>query len=273
MEVSKIGAVSMPADTINKEVESKGTVVNSNKGRDRKKLIAAALGGLAVAGVAALAIYKHKKVPSELGIDEFRKIGKFDKGFAEVKGKPFSGKITVPNKNGKTVIEYTKGQMTSSTRFKNEDMGEILGIHQAPVFKKVYSQKDGAKIVEEYGYNQLSEKILAEPYRKTVISENGITSDKYDRIFGKLHSEVKKQPDGSILSTREEIGDPASGSPGTWHIKTKNTKTREILDDRIVATSKVGTKCEKFTLEKSDKTRRSLFVCKNMQFDYFKQLV
>ncbi|MCD7878848.1 MAG: hypothetical protein LUG16_02815 [Candidatus Gastranaerophilales bacterium] len=218
MEVSKISATSIPTTIANKGIESKGTIVNSNASRNKEKIVAA-LGGLAVAGLAALAICKHKK--PELGIDEFKKIGKFDKGFAVANGKPFSGKITVPNKDGKTVMEYAKGQIVTSTRIKNE----------SPVARKVYSQKDGAKIVEQYGYKY--GELDAEPWIKTVFSTNGITSDRNEGYFGKLHSEVKKQPDKSILSTKE-IGVFSDLSPRAWHKKTINTATGDVLDDKLV---------------------------------------
>ena len=85
--------------------------------QDNKGKIALGLSALAAVGIAAVAISRGKKVsvpnvssevppeilsevPSKLSIDDFKKIGKFDKGSATVNGKPFSGIIGVTNKRG-----------------------------------------------------------------------------------------------------------------------------------------------------------------------------
>lgn len=137
-------AVAEKAETASK-TESK---TPENKHIDGKK-IGIVLGGLAAAGIAAVLIGKSKKVPSELSIEEFKKIGKFNKGFATAKNKPFSGIINVANANGKYALEYDKGVLKESVQFKNMAFPEFGQKEEqlTAVSKKVYSNgEDGNKV-------------------------------------------------------------------------------------------------------------------------------
>ena len=107
----KIGAISN-VNTF-KGTQEASTVTSPNEKKDIKEVvkdnkdkIALGLGALAAVGIAAVAISRGKKVPSELSIDDFKKIGKFDKGVATVKGQPFSGVIDVINEENKYALEY-----------------------------------------------------------------------------------------------------------------------------------------------------------------------
>ena len=158
----KIGAISnvntfkgtQEASTVTSPNEKKDIkeVVKDNKGK-----IALGLGALAALGIAAVAISRGKKVPSELSIDDFKKIGKFDKGVATVKGQPFSGVIDVINEENKYVLEYTDGVLKSSTYYDN------IYVWPNKLSKKTYSIKDGAHVIEE------------EVFKRTLQKEPGIT--------------------------------------------------------------------------------------------------
>ncbi len=66
------------------------------------------LAGLQQSVLQQFVLQKAKKVSSELDIEEFRKIGEFDKGIAKAKGKLFTGSISAPLENGKAILEYEK---------------------------------------------------------------------------------------------------------------------------------------------------------------------
>ena len=136
-------SVSVP----NKEKNVK-EVIKDNKGK-----IALGLSALAAVGVAAVAISRGKKLPSELSLDDFKKIGKFNKGAATVKGKPFNGVINVTNQKGNYALEYADGVLKSST-FSKRVSGSLDG--EVPKFKKVYSEKDGTKVIQHFDRTYVS---------------------------------------------------------------------------------------------------------------------
>ena len=106
--------------------------------------LAAGMGALAAAGIVAVRMAKEKKIPVEINIDDFSKIGSFKNGFAAIGKKPFSGVINVTNTSGDYALEYLDGVLRTSTKW--------LGGH--PCFKKVYSENDGIKTIERFVYNQ-----------------------------------------------------------------------------------------------------------------------
>lgn len=201
---------------------------------DKKKLLIGGLVGLGCIAAAGIAIAKCKKVPSELSIDEFKKIGQFDHGTAKAKGKLFSGTIVVPKDNGKISITYKDGNLVESIKYKKFGMPEPLNEGFSSVWKKVYSSKDDTKTVEKYTYNILSPKddkfnLLS----KTEFAKDKITTVK--NILGtQTTSKVVKQADGTILSTKEIIEYPAENLPlSAYRRKTINTKTGEVLDTKL----------------------------------------
>ncbi len=180
-------------------------VIKDNKGK-----IALGLSALAAVGIAAVAISRGKKVPSELSIDDFKKIGKFDKGTATVKGKPFSGIINVTNKRGNYALEYTDGALRSST-FSLD--GEV------PKSKKVYSEKDGTKVVQYFGYiydlkaDKNGQKVVNlgwNPTGKKIITSDSKVVKEHTDLSGEILQDiVEKQQDGSWKKTFQEmIPDP-----------------------------------------------------------------
>ena len=144
-------------------------VIKDNKGK-----IALGLSALAAVGIAAVAISRGKKAPSELSIDDFKKIGKFDKGFATVKGKPYSGVINVTNKEGKYALEYADGALKTSTKYVDggEFRGHKFGLQ--PYSKKVNTKKDGVRTVENFyrDYSQKAAEAWLPSGRKTIITDN-----------------------------------------------------------------------------------------------------
>lgn len=174
-----------------------------NKDIDGKK-IGIVLGGLAAAGIAAVLIGKSKKIPSELNIEEFKKIGKFDKGFATAKNKPFSGIINVANKNGDYKLEYDKGILKESTLFKKQTFPEFGQKEEQlmPVSKKVYSNGEGGKKVECFLRNPYHVICGGEEWGK--LGSSTLSADKtsvikeYTTPTGEvLQDTISKQKDGS----------------------------------------------------------------------------
>ena len=176
-------------------------VVKDNKGK-----IALGLSALAAVGIAAVAITRGKKVPSELSIDDFKKIGKFDKGVATVKGQPFSGVIDVINEENKYALEYADGVLKSSTSSRVSD-GKLFT-------KKVYSEKDGVKTIENFFYSsapKYNEKGLKvgelgwlPDRRKTTITDGRIINE-YKRGQATLQNVVERQQDGTWKKTFQEM--------------------------------------------------------------------
>lgn len=199
--------------------KKEGTPISDNKekangGFDDKKKIALVLGGLAATGIAAVAIAKKgKKIPSELNIDEFKKIGGFDKGAAKVKGKPFSGTINIPNKDGSHVLEYEKGVLKQSTQFKKVSFPEHAKAEaqMMPVSKKVYSKDNGATVVECWLKNNQTAIFGGDEWGKigklTVAEDKSkVTMERINGFTGDVLNDItSKQKDGSWHKTVQEI--------------------------------------------------------------------
>lgn len=203
------GTQEVSATTSPNEKKDIKEVIKDNKGK-----IAIGLGALAAIGIATVAIATRKKIPSELSLDEFRKIGKFDKGAATVKGKPFSGVINVANKKGKYVLEYADGTLKSSTF--SERVGLIDNIEAyLPLSKKVYSNKDGVKTIEKFSYGHVSrynengQNIGGLEWlpsgHKTIITDNKIVTEHKSLSGEILQNVVEKQQDGTWKKTIQEI--------------------------------------------------------------------
>jgi len=116
---------------------------------DNKKKIVFALGALAAAGIAAVAISRGRKVPPELSFDKFKKIGKFEKGKAIVKGQPYTGIIKTSNKNGDFNIKYTDGVLQSSLQIATKGEGDNALLS---AFEKQYSYDENGKLSEVVRY-------------------------------------------------------------------------------------------------------------------------
>ena len=138
--INTVGAKSLPA----KQIQSTEQIQTEKKGG--KKKLALALGALAAVGIAGIAIAKGKKAPLEtINLDKFKEIGTFNKGFASIDGKPFTGIINASNKNGNFVLEYVDGILQSSKKFET---GVLDG---APVLEKRYfTNKAGEKVVQKF---------------------------------------------------------------------------------------------------------------------------
>ncbi len=211
----KIGSVSNAATFKGAQETSAVTAPNDKKDikeviKDNKGKIALGLSALAAVGIAAVAISRGKKAPSELSIDDFRKIGKFDKGVATVKGKPYSGVINVTNKKDKYALEYANGVLKSSTKYV--DGGEFKGYKFGlqPYSKKVYTEKDGVRTVENFyrDYSQKVAEVWLPSGRKTIITDKKIVNE-YKNILGDtLQDVVEKQQDGTWKKTFQEVDAP-----------------------------------------------------------------
>ncbi len=195
-------SVSVP----NKEKNVK-EVIKDNKGK-----IALGLSALAAVGVAAVAISRGKKLPSELSLDDFKKIGKFNKGAATVKGKPFNGVINVTNQKGNYALEYADGVLKSST-FSERVSGILDG--EVPKFKKVYSEKDGTKVIQHFDRTYVSkadkngQKVASLEWvptgEKTIISDSKVVKERMGITDDILRDVAEKQQDGSWKKTFQGI--------------------------------------------------------------------
>ena len=212
MQVSSVHSIPMKGSVANntattnpQEKKDVKEIIKDNKGK-----IALALGALAAAGVAAVALTRGKKVPSEMSIDDFKKIGKFEKGAATVNGKPYTGVINVTNKKGTYALEYADGALKSSTLGKSVEGTGSLDI-KLPLSKKVYSTNDGVRTVEEFDYvhgtrrNEKGEPIGGFewlPTRKTTVSDGKVVKEHKDGYFGEtLADTVERQQDGTWKKT------------------------------------------------------------------------
>ena len=185
------GAQEASAATSPNEKKDIKEVIKDNKGK-----IALGLSALAAAGVAAVAISRGKKVPSELSIDDFKKIGKFDKGTATVKGKPFSGVINVTNKYDKYALEYADGTLKSSTHSKLADIPTVIS-------KKTYSVEDGAHVVEEEVFKRTLQK---EPgIKRRIIDGDSIIKEAQDADGSITRDILVKQKDGKFEPKYREL--------------------------------------------------------------------
>ena len=206
-----VNSVSSPAFQSTQNTNGTTNSIDSKKDikeviKDNKGKIALGLSALAAVGIAAVAISRGKKAPSELSIDDFKKIGKFDKGFATVKGKPYSGVINATNKEGKYALEYADGALKSSTKV---DGGEFKGYKFGlqPFSKKVYTEKDGVRTVENFyrDYSQKAAEVWIPTGRKTIISDGKVTKEHMSLTGDILRDVVEKQQDGTWKKTFQEM--------------------------------------------------------------------
>ena len=206
----------IPSRSIQQKEESKQEITQ----KENKKKLILTLAGLAVVSAGAIALLSKNKAPMDLSLDEFKKSGQFNLGFANYKNKPFTGKINVIQGKDKFILEYNKGALVESSKYKDQIINK----------KKVYKTNNGIKTIEEYSYNTKGKEFL---WKTTAIKKDEISSQ-YKNLFWNidLHSSVKKQQDGSFLSTKEvaDMG-PKSNS---LRINTINTKTNEVLDKKLV---------------------------------------
>lgn len=244
MSIESINSASQVSFSSGKTIEAKTETKAQQPIGDKKKL-ALALAGLAAAGIAAVGIamnIKKGKIPTELSFDDFKKIGKFDKGQALVKGIPYTGTIEVVNKKGKFNLEYVDGVLKSSTKHKETPEGlvdymkrngvdtNLVDIEYIPSIRKTYSETAGKtkKItVEKIGVPRPGDKKLYWRPFKEVFIEDGKVATSYDATH-KVYS--VRQPDGSWskIGTMEQIDKDRN-----IHFITKNLKTDEIISDEI----------------------------------------
>lgn len=195
MSIENIKATPQVSFSSAKVVETKTEIKTQEQKGDKKKLMLA-LAGLATVGIAAVGItmaIKKGKVPTELAFDDFKKIGKFDKGQALVKGRPYTGTIEVVNKKGKYVLEYADGILKSSV---------------GPNVKKTYTLTNGAKEITNYPIN-------AGARAPWFIKTTKIEDDKITRSFPRQEGELlhrmetvlSKQKDGSWVKTERNLSE------------------------------------------------------------------
>lgn len=223
------GAQEVSATTSPNEKKDIKEFIKDNKGK-----IALGLGALAAAGVAAVAISRGKKVspelkingfkeiPSELSIDDFKKIGKFDKGMATVNGKPFSGVINVTNKKDKYALEYADGTLKSSTHSKLTDIPAVIS-------KKTYSVEDSAHVVEEEVFKRT---LLKEPgIKRRIIDGDSIIKEAQDADGNITRDILVKQKDGKFEPKYRELEFKVDGKTHLSRIDCKSGDT--LLDVEI----------------------------------------
>jgi len=195
MSIENIKSASQVSFSSTKNVAKVKKEAKTEQKGDKKKL-ALALMGLATAGVAAVGIamnIKKGKIPTELTFDDFKKIGKFDKGQALVKGRPYTGIIEVVNKKGKYVLEYADGVLKSSV---------------GPNVKKTYKLTDGVKEITSCPINAGARA----PWFTKITK---IEDDKITRSFPRQEGELlhrmetmfSKQEDGSWVNTERTLSE------------------------------------------------------------------
>ena len=168
--------------------------------KNGKKLLALGAVALATVAVAGIAIYKNKKVPSSLSLDEFKKIGKFDKGKATAKGKPFTGEIIhfSKDKSNKFTIKYEDGKLVESVKEVKSKLAdnEIF----SPVSRKTYSKANGIRTIQTYTY---ANGIMSEKPFSTAQIKDGEMIIRKNVYSGETMREAKKGPDGKWIVTKE----------------------------------------------------------------------
>lgn len=200
--------------------------------KNGKKLLALGAVALAAGAIAGIAIYKNKKVPSSLSLDEFKKIGKFDKGKATAKGKPFTGEIIhfSKDKSNKFTIKYEDGKLVESVKEVKSKLAdnEIF----SPVSRKTYSEANGIRTIQTYANGIMSEK----PFSTAQIKD-GETIIRKNVYSGETMREAKKGPDGNWAVTIE-FTEPAFFENDKLPINVMRRKkidanTGEILEQKL----------------------------------------
>ncbi|MBR5303822.1 MAG: hypothetical protein IKU37_03240 [Candidatus Gastranaerophilales bacterium] len=228
MSIESVNSASQVSFSSTKVTAETKTQPKTEQKGDKKKLMLA-LAGLATVGVASVGItmaIKKGKVPKELSIEEFKKLGKFDKGQALVKGKPYTGTIEVANKEGKFALEYIDGKLTKSTKFSEVDL-DGSKVKNALTSKTYLDGENGTKIIKKTAKDG---RLLTE----TVIGKNEVVRTQHAEVNGfykgKLTHNTIKQKDGSWLSIRETY----ECKDGDFFKITKNANTGEILEKKAV---------------------------------------
>lgn len=153
------GRTAFKGDASNEDAKQAKVSGGSDRNKNNKKKLAITLGILAGAGIAAIAIAKKRKFPSEIDIEKFKKAGGFEKvendgvtrTLAMYKKKPYTGTINVTNKAGDYHLEYKDGVLDNSLCVQTFTEGdEIL----ASASRKVYSYGENGKLsgVETFRY-------------------------------------------------------------------------------------------------------------------------
>lgn len=190
--------------------------------KDGKKKLALALSALGVAGIATVSIasmLKKGKLPSALSIDDFKKIGNFEKGKAFVKGKPYTGTINVINSKGKFNLQYVNGVLESSTNVEKS-------------LKKVYSEANGIKKIETYFQNHLND-CEWELYSKTTIGRNKIVQERKNTF---LNIDLKKIAEKKEDGTWNIIAEKPRFKRGGTFVDTVDVKNGQVINSKLVST-------------------------------------
>ncbi len=171
------------------------TPVEQKEVKDGKKKIALAMGALALAGAVGIAIISNKraiKLPSrgkELTVEEFKKVGKFDKGIASINGEKFTG--ILKSKNGFT-LSYDMGELCASKRdniiktYERSNNGKITTVKIEKILE------DGRRmLVKETKRDKINNTLLTNLIGQPI--KNGYQTVSRDMSFS---------PDGRIISDK-----------------------------------------------------------------------
>lgn len=238
------------AITLKNPVSYTGAVNKENKEEkqaktkiDGKKLLILAAAATATAAIAGIAIYNHKKSLTNLNIDKFKKIGSFEKGKATIKNKPFSGEITVPNKNGKIIMEYKDGNLVQSTKYSPLRKPLSSEMVDVPIMTKTYETKDGIKTIKQFlyshadGFDNIKSEMTKTPYKTTTIKSDEIIAESsgfHSFPHDTFKTIAKKQQDGTWTATKEIAETPKNRYYSKyWRKKTINTKTGEVINNEV----------------------------------------
>lgn len=215
--------------------------------KDGKTKIGLALAGLAVVGATAVFVATKKRMPDNIGIEDFKKVGSFDKGIAKYKNKPYTGVIEVARDKQKFQLEYEKGVLKSSVRSELFEFPKETGLEPSFVnkIKKVYSGNEGKRTIELYSYEN-SKNLSKEPFKKVVVSSDSVVKTTKDSLCGvPLERVAQKQADGTWKVTHQEIAMPSALINKTAdydtlkyyeiHVDTIDNKTGEVIkSERIL---------------------------------------
>ncbi len=263
--INSINNVAFKGD-LNKKQENEKQIASKENSFDKKK-IALALAGLATASIAAVTIIK-KKTPPDLSFEQFKKKGKFDRGFANFKNKPYTGKITIPQDNGKIILEYSKGNLVESTKYNSSSAATI---------KKIYSKNNDAQITKIFTFAE-GKPVLSNTLTKT--NDEIIQEKILPKYPGTFVSKVTQQADGSILFT-EQIPKPYTPSkevlekcknifknkPEIYRKETINVKTGEVLDSKLIQVKERPLEVARITKDNVTTINGKIYTTKTQEVD------
>ncbi len=232
----RIQAINNSKINFRAETKPIDTKKEDNNKQDRNKKLALGALGVAAAAIAIIAIAKKKKVdPNQIdntklslnqpinpdnsekvneilddigniidnseknifNIDEFKKTGKFDKGFASLKDEPFSGEIVIPQNSGDITIKYENGFLVESNKengflkkYKYNKDNKLEFVNDKNVLNYNFEDKNGIKHFVENGkrdrsfkYNYDSDTSESTFYRNDGVSIRGkIKDDHVEKI-------------------------------------------------------------------------------------------